>query len=191
MSTPFRRELRRLGWGLVISMIDIRLGYFNLLPDIIGYLMVLSALQHLGSIHPAYKKAKYISIVLIILTIPVLFIQTNVTITEFSSIPLAVHFYSQLLFILHILMAYWIFNGLIEMLKQDGAVQLLDTAISRRNTYLVFNILNVIIYPFLLNIEDSWVMLLIASGILLFIMELLFLRLPFRISNVREKRSLN
>ncbi|MGG1636754.1 hypothetical protein [Paenibacillus sp. NRS-1760] len=191
MSTPFRRELRRLGWGLVIAMIDIRLGYFDLLPDIIGYLMVLSALQHLGSIHSAYKKAKYISIVLIILTIPVLFIQTNVTITEFSSIPLAVHFYSQLLFILHILMAYWIFNGLIEMLKQDGAVQLLDTAISRRNTYLVFNILMVIIYPFLLNVEDSWVMLLIAFGILLFIMELLFLRLPFRVSNVREKRSLN
>lgn len=191
MSTPFRRELRRLGWGLVIAMIDIRLGYFDLLPDIIGYLMVLSALQQLGSIHPAYKKAKYISIVLIILTIPVLFIQTNVTITEFSSIPLAVHLYSQLLFILHILMAYWIFNGLIEMLKQDGAVQLLDTAISRRNTYLVFNILMVIIYPFLLNVEDSWVMLLIAFGILLFIMELLFLRLPFRISNVREKRSLN
>jgi hypothetical protein len=191
LNIPLRRDLRRLGWGLVIAMIDIRVGFFDLLPDIIGYMMIVSALQHLSSLHAVFKKAKYIAIVLIILTIPVLFIQTNVTITKFSSIPLTVHLYSQLLFVLHILMAYWIFNGLIGMLKQEGNIQLLDAAISRRNTYLVFNISMIIFYPFLLNVEESWSMLLIVFGILLFIMELLFIRLPFRISNAREKRSLN
>jgi len=191
LKIPFRRELRRLGWGLVIAMIDIRVWFFDLLPDIIGYIMIVSALQHLSSSQPVFKKAKYIAIVLIILSIPVFFTQTNVTITEFSSIPLTVHLYSQLLLILHILMVYWIFNGLIGMLKQEGPILLLDAAVSRRNTYLVLNLAMVIFYPFLLNVEESWSMLIIVFGILSFIMELLFIRLPFRLSNVKEKRSLN
>lgn len=184
MSNTVYSALRRLGWGLLFQIIDIRIVFFDLLPDFIGYIMMASALHQLSGEHSLFKRAMWAATAMIFLSLPSVVMKFNITISDFASIPLSLHLYAQAMLALHVLLAVWIFNGLSAMAQQAGDPLLLDSIINRRNLYLVIYITQLIFYPFLLNLDDSWIMLLIVFGILAFIMELMFIRLPFRLSKI-------
>lgn len=190
MSTSLYSALRRLGWGLVVQIIDFNLFFFDLLPDFIGYIMMASALHQLSSEHSIFKRAKWTAIAMIFLSLPSVAMKTNITNSDFSSIPLSLHLYSQAMMALHVLLAFWVFNGLYALAQQAGHSILLDSIHIRRNLYLLIFITQLIFYPFLLNVDDSWMMLLIVFGILALIMEFLFLRLPFRLSKIISRSPL-
>ncbi|MGG2197361.1 hypothetical protein [Paenibacillus validus] len=50
-------SFRKLSWGLLLVLLDIRIAYFDVWPDVIGYGMMYFALQRLGAVRPAYGKA--------------------------------------------------------------------------------------------------------------------------------------
>lgn len=187
MNTSEYHALRRLGWGFVIAIVDFRIVFFDLLPDFIGYIMIASALHQMSSLQPVFNKAKWVAITMIFLSVPEMFMQSNVTLSDFSSIPLKPQLYSQALLALHALLAFWIFKGLGVMAQQAGQTVLLESVNTRRNLFLTVYVSQLVFYPFLLNVDDSWVMLLIVFGVLSFIMELLFIRLPFRFSKITSQ----
>jgi hypothetical protein len=160
--------------------------YFDLLPDFIGYIMIATALHHLGSTQPLFNRAKWVAIAMIFLTLPHVLMQSNVTLSGFQSLSIKLHLYSEGLLALHVLMAYWIFGALALMAQHTGQKVLLATMQIRRDVYLVINVSQLVLYPFLLNVEASWIMMLFGFGILSLSMELLFIRLPFRFSIIKS-----
>ncbi|XEC94456.1 hypothetical protein AB6A23_24590 [Paenibacillus tarimensis] len=184
MNASMYRAFRRLGWGFVIILLDIRIVFFDLLPDFIGFIMIASAFQHLSAYQTVFNKAKWVSIAMIFLSIPEMFMPYNVSFPEFVVAPLKLQLYSQAMLALHVLSAYWTFIGLGAMAKQAGQTALLNTVTTRRDFFLVIYVSELIFYPFLLNVEASRIMLLIAIMALSFIVELLFIRLPFRFSKI-------
>lgn len=182
MSKSSRSALRRLGWGLLFPLLDFHIIFFDIFPDFIGYIMIASALSQLGREHIGFKKAGWVAFALTFLSLPQVLLKTSIDVNEFSSSILGLHIYIQATAALHALMAYWIFSGLAAMAREEKQQVLLGAVMTRRNLYLFVSISQLFFFPFLINLEDSWVMLLMGIGILSFIMEILLIRLPFRLS---------
>lgn len=186
MNPSMRSALRRLGWGLVFPLVDLHLGSFDVLPDLIGYIMILIALGQLGTVDISFKKASWLAAVLIFLSLPQLMVKTSIDINQLTTAPLGMHAYIQGTAILHALLAYLIFQGLYAVARPIAPPELLDTIVIRRKLYMVVFVAQLIFYPFLLNMEESWAIMLLFIGIFLFIAELLLVRLPFRLSHIRN-----
>ncbi|OBZ13698.1 hypothetical protein [Bacillus sp. FJAT-26390] len=182
MKTSLNSALRRLRWGLVIAFLDIRIGYVDILPDFIGYMMIASALHAMSTYQPVFNKAKWIAIVLVVVSMPNALIHTGIFLSDFTAVPIQQQLYAQALLGLHVVLAYLVFEGLGLLAKQDGQEILLDSVRSRKCLYMVILAAQLIFYPFLLNLDKSWISLFILLALFSFIAELHFVRLPFRFS---------
>lgn len=180
-------NLRWLGWGFVIVLLDIRIGGFDLLPDAIGCILIAVSL-HQFSLSGAkdFRKAKMAAIALIFASLPAwLFVPGIDTVNSaaFADIPLSRHLYFQALTALHVLLAYWCFDGYFAIARQAGRTELLDTIHFRKNMYMILAVLQFIVYPFLLNAESGLGRLLFVLGICSLVAELLLIRIAFRLSH--------
>ncbi|KKC46971.1 hypothetical protein VE23_07220 [Paenibacillus sp. D9] len=176
--------LRRLGWGLTLIFIDIRFGTIDILPDFIGCLMAASALGTLASSHKSFGKARAAAYIQALLSLPDLVLKSD-TLTGFASVPLGMHLYGQGLTLLHTLMAYWLFQGFLALAKEAGAVELAGTIAGRGKLYLACSALQLLAYPYLLNFNDKgWILSFGAFVVFLLLLELLLLRIPFRLAKL-------
>ncbi|WP_152393556.1 hypothetical protein [Paenibacillus guangzhouensis] len=190
MNPGLYRAYRLLGWGFVFEVIDFRVFYFDVLPDFVGYIMIATALQQLGSQHGIFKKAKWLSIGMIALSLPHVLMASNVTFDGFGEISLSLHIYSEALLACHVLIVYWICQGMRDIAAAERMSELQQSVVFRRNLYMFLAIFQLVFYPFLFNVEQSWINLLLLIGVLQMIMEVLFIRLLFRFSN-RKIRSID
>ncbi|WP_156889562.1 hypothetical protein [Paenibacillus harenae] len=186
MNPSMRSTLRRLGWGLVFPLVDLHLGSFDVLPDMIGYIMILMALGQLGAGDGGFKLASWLAAVLIFLSLPQLVIKTSIDIKQLTAAPLGMQAYVQGTAILHALLAYLIFRRLYTIARPIAPPEMLDDIVTRRKLYMAVFAAQLIFYPFLLNLDESWSVLLLIIGILMFVAELLLIRIPFRLSHLRN-----
>lgn len=127
-----------LFWGFIF-LFDFRLGGFDILPDLIGYIFIYSGLSKLTHINERFKTAKSISFSLIFLSIPDIYqvatthLLGNLTGILLMSIALIAA-------LLQILIVYNICYGIIEMANERGNFQLSSKATNRWILYLVVNI---------------------------------------------------
>lgn len=188
-STRIAAALRRIGWGLLFELIDIRIGYFDILPDFIGYILLASGLSALGALHPPFRRARWAALAMIPLTLPHVLMESTVNLSNMAAVPIMLHGYVQLLLALHVLLAYWCFDGMLLMARQAGDRQLADTISLRMRFYMAVNVAQLIVYPFVLNFSERMLAIFIIFSLAGLLMELLFLRLPFRLAKLEQRRS--
>ncbi|WP_141503476.1 hypothetical protein [Paenibacillus luteus] len=177
---------RRLGWGIVIVLFDIRM-VIDVLPDFIGYILIASALHRLNEKQPVFGKAKWAAFLMIFLTMPDMVINTNIPLNDFMSVSLVTHIYAQSILLIHLVLAFWIFNGLAEIAQLAGQDPLRELVIFRRDFYMIVYGAVLVFYPFLMNINDGWISVLILTSIISLLAGLLFLRLPFRFAKASDE----
>ena len=178
------RLFRRIGWGLIFQFFDFHIMNVDLLPDFIGYILIATALQELGTIHIAFVKAKWAAAIMIMASLLNVFIPANFTISNLGTMPLWMQIYAQAMVGVHLLMAYWLFNGMEYTVKRHQLqnMMLLEDIRFRRFIYMTIIVIQLILYPFHLNLERSWTGWLFLFSFIALILEFLFLRLPFRLS---------
>jgi len=186
-SVPVSAALRRVGWGLVCELIDIRIGHFDVLPDFVGYILIAVGLSALGTLHGHFRRARWIAIAMIALTLPHVLMESTVTMSNMAELPIMLHVYVQALLALHVLMAYWIFGGLQGMARQAGDRHLEDTVAIRMHFYLGINFAQLVVYPFILNVGEGVMELFLVLGVAGLLMELLLMRLPFRLAKLQPR----
>jgi hypothetical protein len=59
----------RFGWGVLFTLIDLRFGFFDVLPDIVGYGLMWSAVRNLGHLRNDYLKMEPIVVLLMLLSL--------------------------------------------------------------------------------------------------------------------------
>ncbi|MFB9328914.1 hypothetical protein ACFFSY_23510 [Paenibacillus aurantiacus] len=185
MNYSMRTTLRRLGWGLVFPLVDIHVGPIDVLPDLIGYLLIVSALRQLGAGYGVDKTAIWLAAILALLAVPRLLVNTSMNIDQYTTSPFALHIYGQGVVILHSLLAYRVFQGLYANAITVAPPKLKDAIVNRRKFYMTVFAAQLFFYPFLLNLESGWVMLLMGLQLCFILAELLLIRLPFRLSRIR------
>ncbi|MFC4775934.1 hypothetical protein ACFO9Q_03965 [Paenibacillus sp. GCM10023252] len=179
---------RKLGWGLLLTVIDIRIAQLDIIPDFVGYILIAAALRTLSTEQEAFRRASWIAIPMIFLSMPDLILPAVSAFIDIAAIPMKLHLYFQSMQALRLLMVYWIFQGMYASARELRAFKLLNSIYNRRLLYLLVNVTLMAGYPFLFNMEDSMELALIAAGVLAFILELLFIRLAFRMAKAEHQK---
>lgn len=184
MNPLIRKSLRTLGWGLVFPLVDFHLGVIDILPDFIGYIMILVALNRLESSVGGYTVAKSLAAVLIIFSLPQIVFKARININELTSVSLGMHVVSQGMIVLHGLLVYFIIRGLYKIAFPIASPELKHAIVSRIKAYMFLLAAQLIFYPFLLNFGEDLIIALLLTGVVMIIAEFLIVRIPFRMSRI-------
>ena len=174
---------RRLFAGLVIVLLDIRMNTFDILPDAIGFLLVVWALDKLAQHSGHFRKAKGMALVLFACAIISLFQIfgseiTDITISQADMGSVIFFFVNS---IAHLLMAYFIFEGIQELVVPFNPA-LASAAENRKWFYVGFYYLFLLIFPWGLNLEGHIIApFILFFGFIVFVMEILFITLVHRV----------
>lgn len=109
----------KLFWGFLIVLIDIRINGFDLLIDLVGYLLVVIGLGELARRNPMFGRARPFAFVLMMLSVFEFFTvqridETTPDVGLFGSTALAVVF-SIALLVINLLLVFYICRGIAEM----------------------------------------------------------------------------
>ncbi|QJC52463.1 hypothetical protein HGI30_13440 [Paenibacillus albicereus] len=191
MNESWRMPLRRIGWGLVLVLLDVRIAGIDWLPDFIGYMMAASGSMRLGSEFAALRRAGRLAGLLAAVSLPGILMPYTVGLTEgISQLPISVQLYGQLLMALHAALIVLLCTGLRQAAAAAKARDIQQEAVGRRTFYAVLAFALLLFYPFQFNLEETvWWGWYAGGVVLLGIAELLALRLPFRLSRVRRSRA--
>ncbi|WP_433944467.1 hypothetical protein [Paenibacillus sp. SN-8-1] len=181
ITPPLSNAFRRIGWGLVFILLDLYIVGLDILPDFIGYIMIALALRDLSRKHDSFVRAKWVAFVLIVGSLPEVIQGAQISFLNLLDKPLQLSFLSVVVLMLHTLLVYWIFQGLIAIAWVHELRELRHTTAMRRAFYLIVNVSILIFLPFVLNAPDVLaVSVLPFCGLLSLLAEFLLLRLAYR-----------
>jgi hypothetical protein len=125
----------KLFWGLLIVFVDLRINGFDLLIDLLGYVVVVIGLGELARRNRNFDRARPYATVLLILSALDLFTRTptgdsSVSAGLFGSPGWAIAFAIALAFV-NLMLVYLVCRGIGEMATQAGATDLADLSHTR------------------------------------------------------------
>ncbi len=184
--TNIPSSINKVFWGLIIVLIDINIIIIDILPDIIGYLIVVSGLNQLLAYSSNFSKAKGLSICLALLSLVTIFQGPPIPMDEFSlsNMTLFVLAISTVHGILHLFMVYYTILGLIELAEKEGFMLFAKSANKGIYIYVIGSLISLAAVPFFMNVDESAGFYVIGlSAITTIIMEIIILVLlrQFRI----------
>jgi len=132
----------KLFWGFLIVFIDIRINGFDLLIDLVGYVLVVLGLAELAKRNPNFGRARVYATVLLALSALDLFTRSSGSrIVLFGSSGLTAVFFI-LLLLVNLMLIYLVCKGIAEMATAAHAPHLADLAMSRWVVFLITFILS-------------------------------------------------
>lgn len=131
---------KRIFWGFIF-LFDLRFNNFDILPDFIGYILIVSGLGLLLDLNPRFEAARKFALPLIFLSLFDIY-QVNIPLNYFSLQPAtALIFVLGLISaVLNLLLVYNLCTGIAERAGELGKTELESTARSRWNMYLFMHI---------------------------------------------------
>lgn len=141
---------RKLYWGFIFIMLGFKIQGFDILPNIIGYLLFASAFSNLASRSTYFSIASKYNIPMIILSIfsiyekPVQGGGIHFGLLGIFSIPIAIA-----AFVLNLLVVYNLFMGIKDMASNGEQYVLANEAEERWNKYKMLQIASVCSFIFI------------------------------------------
>ncbi|MEH7122630.1 hypothetical protein V7127_05195 [Bacillus sp. JJ1773] len=184
--TNIPSSINKVFWGLILVLIDINIIIIDILPDFIGYFIIVSSLKQLLTYSSHFSKARGLSICLALLSLVTIFQGPPIPMDEFSlsNLSLFLMFISSVHGILHLFMVYYALLGFIEMAEQEGFMLFAKSAKKGMFIYVIGTFASLAAIPFFMNVNDSEGFLIIGFSIVTtIIMEIIILVLlrQFRI----------
>lgn len=155
--TSIPASINKIFWGLMFVLIDINIVIIDVLPDIIGYFIVVSGLTQL-QFHSAYfSKAKVLAVILALASLVLLFLNPPIPMEEFrlSNIKLSSLLVSTTNSILHLFLIIYIVHGLMEMAEKAEFMMLAQSAKKGLIVYIIGILATLTVFPFVWNVNDS------------------------------------
>lgn len=143
----------KLFWGFVLILIDINIGYFDILPDLIGYILIVHGLELLKKVNRdgEFSKAMVCAGILIVSTLIGIFFPIDllekITITNMT---ITIGFE-----IIQLCMIYFILEGSVETLKLGEKAEIADDISRNQEKYVYLQLLLIFLTCFLINTNDD------------------------------------
>lgn len=129
-----KRSLGQILYGYVFIILAIRIGV-DILADPIGYYLIAAGCYKIGEVVEDGRKAAYISIGLIFISIPSVFIDFNLV----DNGPW--HYYANFLFAGEIVLTFYLFRMLMKLAAENGEMGLFNRTQRLFNIYIPINLL--------------------------------------------------
>lgn len=125
---------RKLFWGFIF-LFDFRIGGFDILPDIIGFILIFIGLNAMKDLNPHYRRSSVLALPLIFISFFDIYQNPSAQASMFNIlIGIAVG-------VLSILTVYGICMGIADEAGKTGDSELGGKALNRWKLYLVTNII--------------------------------------------------
>ncbi|MUK89384.1 hypothetical protein GMD78_13530 [Ornithinibacillus sp. L9] len=178
-------SFRKIFWGFFLVLVEINI-LIDILPDPVGYFLIISGLSSLIEEFTIGKKALNWAIVLCILSIPSVFVSQhsiNQTINPLSFW----HIYISVLALLKIILVFYMFQLMVRIAREWRAENLLDWTFKFSKIYLVFMFIFLMLQSFHMNVNTDFVMgISVVCLIGALIVEIMFLVLLRRFKKLDE-----
>ncbi|QED46937.1 hypothetical protein [Cytobacillus dafuensis] len=161
-------SFNKIFWGLLLVLIDFNI-IIDILPDIIGYIVITSGLGQLQPHSQYFSKAKIFSILLAIFSLTAIIQGPGIPLNEFqpSNFSLFFMLVTTILGLLHIVLIFYTFKGFIDMAVKDGLVQLSEIAQKRLFIYIIGAFLPKAAIPFVWNVGEYGVFYILSFSIII------------------------
>ncbi len=165
----------KLYWGFLFIMISFRIQGFDILPDIVGYLLFASGFSSLASRSAYFGTAAKYNIFMAILSVFSLYqfpAQNQGQVVNFGplgilSIPLTIAS-----FILNLLVVYNLFMGIKEIAEKSGQTDLAQESMDRWREYKILQI----------AVISSFILIFIPAIAIIFVIVLLIMSIIIAVS---------
>jgi len=172
------KAFNNIFWGYLFVLIEIHLFVIDLLPDPIGYWLIFSGISIILKDFPIGHKAKNISLALLVLSIPTVFIQQNSGVDGLGAMAMISgwSFYEILLSWLKIILVFYLFQLIMAIVVNQGNTLLIKRSSRTGYSYLIIMLTAALLNSFIINISgDMLITLTIITVISTLIMEIVFL----------------
>lgn len=134
-------------WGFLF-MFDFRIQGLDILPNIVGYLLMYSGLANLSSYSSEFAAAKKYSVPLAVLSLFSLYqIQKPLGQLSFDPLTLGLTIIGLVTAVLDLLLVYHLCLGIVEMAKNQANDELQDLAERRWKYYLFYKVIFALWFP--------------------------------------------
>lgn len=147
-------NFNKIFWGIIITLFNFNIGWLNILPDFIGYGLMISGLSYLYN-ETKYKEfyiAKNISVIFFILSIIGIFYNMDLMKN--------MNFINQIISttggIIQISLVFYMYSGVINLLENNDDVDcsgIIDSIIISRRNYVYIILITTLIMTFFTNIK--------------------------------------
>lgn len=186
-----KNAFQTIFWGYFFVWLDFYI-MIDLLPDPVGYFLIYSGVKRIASKFPICEKVKNLSLVLVILSIPNVFIGPALTggnsflqLFELSDWS----WYSIALVVIDLLLIFYTFQLILEVVRTHGSARLIKRS---KNLFIAYFCVVFLFYlstTFAMNLPNNFI-LSITMGLLVisFVMHILFLILLLDVRRVNVLR---
>ncbi|UFJ42280.1 hypothetical protein LOK74_07250 [Brevibacillus humidisoli] len=159
----YQYAYRQLFWGSLIVLLDVRLQHFDILPDFVGYLIVIASLRKLSSQSSRFRNAVPFAVVnLPFFLFAVVELQAGLEEFPQSTSDLLWMWGGQAFVMLDLFMVYFICSGIALAARNQGHRRLARTVDSRWKFYLICQLLILIGSPLYPHIPFQWRIIYVA-----------------------------
>lgn len=154
---------KKIFWGFIF-LFDFRIGGFDILPDIIAYILIYQGLSIIAERNENFEKAKSLSFPLIFISILDIY-QVTIPLNEIGNNSLGILgiIIGIVLVIINLLMVYRICIGIAEEARLINDTDLDTKAIHRWKLYLVNNIIILVCLLLPILLQMLFIVILIIS----------------------------
>lgn len=147
-----RKSYSRIAWGLSLELVDFRLGSFDILPDFLGYLLIMLGLSGLRS------NGRYFSIAwgaagiqLVMSLLQLLGLQMGISLTRYETPSLSVLMLTSIVIAIDLVMIFGICGGIRANALERRKLELAHSARGGWRVLFAFGALMLFLLPFQLN----------------------------------------
>lgn len=193
LRTKITTPLRIMGIGFIFIIIKVNLHIntysFDMFADCIGYFLIYRAAVVLSGKTSAFHVVSWLALLLSIISLPNDFMPSINTAETFQTISVGNHLYTQGIELLMIILLYFIYKGLCELpLWYYIRSGLLKQSMQKICLWLIGCLmLEMLIYPFLLNLDEDRLGFVIVPALLSAILYILFVRVLYRMAKAAEQ----
>lgn len=193
INTKVTTPLRRMGIGFIFIIINVNLNFntysFDIFADSIGYFLIYRAAVVLRERTSAFYVVSWLALIQSIVSLPKAFMPSISTAESFQTVSVGNHLYTQGLQLLMIILLYFIYKGLCSLpLWYYIRSGLLKQSMQKRSLWLIGCLmLEMLIYPFFLNLDENKLVFVIVPTLLSAIFYILFIRVLYRMAKAAEQ----
>ncbi|GIP42750.1 hypothetical protein J45TS6_12090 [Paenibacillus sp. J45TS6] len=182
------KALRRMAWGFTLLILDINIMNFDIFNDLLGYVLILYSLSSLEAESALFQKVKWITFILLIESFIRDWVPNLNSGIWFPDISLSSIVYAQSSSIVNLLMIMLLFTSLgqLSIWHQMSDPSLEEAILTRRNALIGLLVLQQFFYPFIINLEKEWAIVMTIYAVLYVFFMFLLIRLLFRLAKAYQ-----
>lgn len=186
------KALRRFSWGFLLVLLDFEIGGFDLTVDLIGFVLMRSAIVHLGTTRADYLKAKPYAVILAVLSVVNIVAPffSNPSVQPNDEVHIFALAYGSIMMVLTLLLMERFLNALKHHAADVGLHVLAKEVNGRWLFYAITMIAHFLLFPFQINLSSPmiYVLIYILVGLLAIVASLLVFILCRRAANQFEPK---